>query len=189
MLKVLELFGGIGAPRQALENLGVKYKIIDYVKWWPWAVKAYNQMFDNNYKPEDVKDWNLNIDLLFHGSPCQDWSNAGGRDLTKGRSLLYLRTLEIIEKELHPKPKYIVWENVPGLISKKFKPYFQYYLNKLTEFGYTNYWKVLNAKDFGLPQSRNRVFVVSIRNDIKQEFNFENLKTKPMKPLLEFIDI
>lgn len=155
MIKVLELFGGIGAPRQALENLKIDFKIIDYVEWWPWAVKAYNQMFDNSYKAEDVRDWNLNVDLLFHGSPCQDWSNAGLRDLSKNRSLLYLRTLEIIEKELNPKPKYIIWENVPGLISKKFKPYFQYYLDKLVELGYKNYWKVLNAKDFGLPQSRN----------------------------------
>lgn len=189
MIKVLELFGGIGAPRQALENLKVNYKIIDYVEWWPWAVKAYNQMFENNYQTQDVRDWNLNVDLLFHGSPCQDWSNAGTRDLTKGRSLLYLRTLEIIEKELHPRPKYIVWENVPSLISKKFNSYFQYYLDKLVELGYNNYWKILNAKDFGLPQSRKRVFVVSIRKDIKQEFNWNNLETKTMKPLLDFINI
>lgn len=187
-IKVLELFGGIGAPRKALENLGFDVKTIDYVEIWPWAVKGYNLIFNNNFNTQDVKTWNLDIDLLFHGSPCQDWSNAGKQDLSTGRSLLYKKTLEIIKK-LNPKPKYIIWENVLGLISKKHKQYFDIYLNELENLGYTNTWKVLNAKDFGIPQSRNRVFVISIRNDINQTFNFDNLKTKEMQPLLNFINI
>lgn len=188
-IKVLELFGGIGPPRKVLENLGFNVKTIDYVEWWKWPVTAYNKLFNNAYQTQDVNSWNHNIDLLFHGSPCQDWSNAGKQDLTTGRSLLYLKTLEIIEKQLFPKPKYIVWENVPGLVSKKHWKYFQYYLDTLQRLGYTNYWKILNAKDFGIPQSRNRVFVVSIHNDAQQTFDFDKLKLQAMKPLLNFINI
>lgn len=93
MLQILELFGGIGAPRKALENLGVLLKSVDYVEIMPYAVKAYNRMFCNDYQPQDITKWNLNVDLLIHGSPCQDWSNNGLNDENSGRSILYERTL------------------------------------------------------------------------------------------------
>ena len=107
-IKLLELFGGIGAPRKALENIGYDIKSIDYVEIIPYAVQAYNQIFDNNYKPQNVLDWNLNVDVLVHGSPCQDFSKAGKNDISTGRSILYERTLEIIEKQLSPKPKVVI---------------------------------------------------------------------------------
>jgi hypothetical protein len=66
LIKILELFGGIGAPRKALENLNVDLKSIDYVEILPYAVSVYNCIFDNKYKPQDVKTWNLNVDLLVH---------------------------------------------------------------------------------------------------------------------------
>lgn len=185
---MLELFGGIGAPRKALENIGLNVKSIDYVEVLPYAVEAYNLMFDNNYRPQNVLDWNLNIDLLVHGSPCQDFSKAGKNDLSSGRSILYNRTLEIIEKELHPRPKYVLWENVKGLISKKHKNHFNHYLKKMESLGYVNYWSILNSLDFGIPQNRERVFVVSIRKDIPKYFDFEMLEKKPMRPLIEFLD-
>jgi DNA (cytosine-5)-methyltransferase 1 len=187
-LKVLELFGGIGAPRKALENLGVKIKSVDYVEILANAVKAYNAMYDNKYSPQDVLEWNLNVDLLVHGSPCQDFSKAGLNDITSGRSILYNRTLEIIEKELHPRPKYVLWENVPGLLSKKHIKHFNHYLNSIENLGYTNYFKVLNAKDFGVPQNRPRIFTLSIRNDLQQSFNFNNLKFKEMDNIINFLD-
>ena len=125
-LKVLELFGGIGAPRKALENIGIDVKSIDYVEILPYAVKAYNSMFDNGYKPQDITKWNMNVELLVHGSPCVDFSQAGKNDTNSGRSILYERTLEIIEKELHPRPKYVVWENVKGLLFKKHRHHFDH---------------------------------------------------------------
>ena len=76
-LKILELFGGIGAPRKALENLGFDIKSIDYVEILPFAVQAYNSIFDIAYKPQSVVGWNLNPDILIHGSPCQDFSKNG----------------------------------------------------------------------------------------------------------------
>ena len=187
-LKVLELFGGIGAPRKALENIGIDIKSIDYVEIIPQAVRAYNKLFDNSYKPQDVLTWNMNVDLLVHGSPCQDFSQAGLNDLNTGRSILYKRTLEIIEKLLNPRPKYIVWENVVGLLNKNNINHFNHYLRSMVELGYNNYYDVLNAKDFGIPQNRERVFVVSIRKDIEHDFSFFNLKKKDTKPLIDFLD-
>jgi len=187
-LKVLELFGGIGAPRKALENLGINVKSIDYVEILANAVKAYNAMYDNDYTTQDIKKWNINVDLLVHGSPCVDFSNAGRNDLSSGRSILYQRTLEIIEHELHPRPKYLIWENVEGLISKKHYHHFQHYLDTLENLGYKNYWRVLNALDFGLPQHRPRVFVVSIRSDLKQIFDFDALEERPKQNLLDYLE-
>ena len=77
MIKILELFGGIGAPRKALQNLGVDVKSIDYVEIYRKAVASYNAMFDNDYTTQDVKGWNLKPDILIHGGPCQDFSIAG----------------------------------------------------------------------------------------------------------------
>lgn len=162
MLQILELFGGIGAPRKALENIGINLKSIDYVEILPYAVEAYNAIFNNDYKPQDIKTWNLNVDILIHGSPCQDFSKNGLNNVNTGRSILYERTIEIIEKELLRKPKYVIWENVPNLLSSKHIAHFNYYLNKLESLGYTNFYNILNAKDYGLAQNRDRVFVVSI---------------------------
>lgn len=187
-LKILELFGGIGAPRNALELLDVNLKSVDYVETLPYAVYAYNQMFDNNYKPSSVLDWNLNVDLLVHGSPCQDFSLAGNNDINTGRSVLYERTLEIIERELNPRPKYVIWENVKGLISNLHKHHFCHYLDTMRRFGYTNHWQILNGLNAGIPQNRERVFVVSIRNDVNNNFNFEKIRKLTSQPLDYFLE-
>lgn len=185
MIKILELFGGIGAPRKALENLNLDIKSIDYVEILPHAVAAYNSMFDHSYKPQDIRDWNMNVDVLVHGSPCQDWSKNGKNDVSTGRSILYQRTLEIIEKELHPRPRVVIWENVTGLISKRHIDHFNHYLGAMEGMGYKNSFKVLNAKEFGLPQSRERIFTVSVLDDKSFEFP---IGSKEMKPLREYID-
>ncbi len=187
-LKVLELFGGVGAPRKALENIGVKVKSIDYVEILPYAVQAYNSIFNNDYTIQDITKWNMNVDLLVHGSPCVDFSQAGNNNINTGRSILYHRTLEIIESELHPRPKYVLWENVKGLLSTKHIEHFNHYLETMEKLGYKNHYQILNSLDFGLPQHRPRVFVVSIRKDLKQDFDFNALETKEMRPLIDFID-
>ena len=187
-LKILELFGGIGAPRKALENLGIKIKSIDYVEILPYAVAAYNSMFDNNYKAQDITKWNMNVDLLVHGSPCQDFSKGGLNDINTGRSILYERTLEIIKDELKPRPKYVLWENVPGLLSKQHIKHFNHYLEEMEKMGYSTVFNIENSLDYGIPQNRKRLFVMSIRNDIDKIFNFQNLRKRPMRPFIEFID-
>lgn len=184
-LQILELFGGIGAPRKALEKMNVDIKSIDYVEILPFAVQAYNQIFDNDYKPQDIKKWNLNTDLLVHGSPCQDWSKNGLNNINTGRSILYERTLEIIRDELTPRPKKVVWENVPNLLSDRHRHHFDHYLKEMESYGYTNHYKILNAKDYGIPQNRERVFTVSLLGG--EEFNFP--EPQPLqKSLKDYID-
>lgn len=117
-IKILELFGGIGAPRKALENLGYKIKSIDYVEILPFAVQAYNSVFNNDYGVQNIVGWNLNPDILIHGSPCQDFSKNGRNNINTGRSILYEETLAIIDHKLPERPKVIIWENVPNLLSE-----------------------------------------------------------------------
>ena len=188
MLKILELFGGIGAPRNALELLGINLKSVDYVEVLPYAVSAYNSMFDNNYKPSSVLDWNLNVDMLIHGSPCQDFSSAGKNNIKSGRSILYERTLEIIEKELNPKPKYVIWENVKGLLSKKHIEHFNHYLESMEKLGYRNVWEIRSGLQAGIPQNRERVFVVSIRKDVFNNFSFDKINDLIPQPLDYFLE-
>lgn len=183
--KILELFGGIGAPRYALEKIGVDIKSIDYVEILPYAVQAYNKIFDNGYKPQDIKLWNLDVDILIHGSPCQDFSKNGLNNINTGRSILYERTLEIIEKELLKRPKVVVWENVPNLLSKRHRQHFDHYLQTMESLGYTNSFKILNASKYGIPQNRERVYTISILGD--KEFIFPN--EKPLeKDIRSYID-
>lgn len=112
------------------------------------------------------------VDLFTYSFPCQSISTAGlQKGLTKGsgtRSSLLWECERIIETV---KPKYLLMENVKNLVGKKFKPYFEEWLKVLENLGYSNYWQVLNAKDYGIPQNRERVFVVSILDD-KTDYKF-----------------
>jgi DNA (cytosine-5)-methyltransferase 1 len=189
-LKVLELFGGIGACSKALERLGIDYEIADYVEIDKYAVKSFNAMHGTNFEPQDVCKWNkdIEVDLIMHGSPCQDFSlaglQAGGDEGSGTRSSLMYETIRIVEKL---KPKYVIWENVKNVISKKHKHNYDNYCNKMTELGYANYGQVLNAKDYGIPQNRERVFTISIRKDLNQTFQFpakQELKLR-LKDMLE----
>lgn len=121
------------------------------------------------YKPDKADVGK--IDLLFHGSPCQDFSLAGkqaGGDKDSGtRSSLMYETIRIVEKL---KPKYVIWENVKNLLSKKHRHNFDAYLETMEQLGYTNYYQVLNAKDYGIPQNRERVFTISILGDENYKF-------------------
>ena len=123
-----------------------------------------------------------------HGSPCQDFSlagkQAGGDEGSGTRSSLMYETIRIVEKL---KPIYVIWENVKNLLSKNHRHNFEAYLNKMSEIVYTNYYQVLNAKDYGIPQNRERVFTISIRKDIDKSYAFppaQELKLR-LKDILE----
>lgn len=190
MIKILELFGGIGAPRKALINLGIEHKSIDYVEFNEKAVRSYNAMFDNRYKPQTVVGYDLKPDILVHGSPCQDFSIAGkqyGGNVEDGtRSSLMFETIRIIENLGVWKPRVVIWENVTNVLSKRMKGAFNHYLDDMTRLGYTNSYDVLDARDFGIPQARKRLFTVSTLD--KHHFNFFNLAQKPMRPISEFLE-
>lgn len=164
-IKVLELFSGIGATSKALSNIGIDYVLVDAVEIDQYAVNSFNAVHGTSFKPQDIREWDkdIDVDLLVHGSPCQDFSIAGlgaGGDKGSGtRSSLMYETLRIVHKL---RPKYVVWENVKGLLSKKHIHNFDAYLIHMSTLGYKSMFKVLNAKDFGIPQNRERVFTVSV---------------------------
>ena len=127
--------------------------------------------------PEDVPD----CDLLTYSFPCTSVSLAGKQDgLEKGSgtsSSLLWECQKIIEAK---KPKYLMMENVKNLVGKKFKSFFDEWVTYLDEQGYNTYWKVMNAKDYGIPQNRERVFAISVLKDsdigydFPKEFPLEN---------------
>jgi len=184
MLKILELFGGIGACSKALERLGIEYEIADYVEIDKYAVSSYNAMHHTNFEPQDICKWDkdIEVDLIMHGSPCQDFSlaglQAGGDEGSGTRSSLMYETIRIVNKL---KPKYVIWENVKNMISKKHIHNFNNYIERMGELGYTSYYRVLNAKDYGIPQNRERVFTISIRNDLNIGYVFPEKKELKLK--------
>lgn len=107
-LKVLELFGGIGACSTALKRLNINYEIVDYVEIDKYAVKSFNAIHNTNFEPQDISKWDkdVEVDLIMHGSPCQDFSlagkQAGGDEGSGTRSSLMYETIRIVEK-LKPK--------------------------------------------------------------------------------------
>ena len=193
-LRVLSLFSGIGAFEMALRNIEIDYELVNFCENDKYAIKSYCAIHgvDENLNLGDITKVSIenlpkDIDLITHGSPCQDFSVAGlqrgGDEGSKTRSSLMWNTVEIIK---HCKPKYVIWENVKNVLSKKHKHNFDKYLKTLELLGYTNYWKVLNAKDYGVPQNRERVFVVSILGEHKPyEFPKPIKLEKRLKDILE----
>lgn len=165
-IRVFEAFAGIRTQSIALRNIGVSYEVVAISEIDKYAIQAgeaiqgkANNLGDiSKIKVEDVPQH----DLFTYSFPCQSLSVAGKQEgLIRGqtRSGLLYECEKIIE---YCRPKYLLMENVKNLVGKKFKPQFDEWLNYLESLGYTNYWKVLNAKDYGVPQNRERVFVVSI---------------------------
>lgn len=190
-IKILELFGGIGSPRCALRNLGIKTKAIDYVEIDEAAVRSYNAMFESElpYKTQSVVGWNLKPDILIHGSPCQDFSIAGqqkgAEEGSETRSSLMWETIHIIDQMGEWKPKFVIWENVKNVRSKHMIANFNRYISEMARMGYTSSFETLDAREFGLPQARERVFTVSVLDG--QPFQFDDLIRTPMKNIHDFL--
>ncbi|WP_303838992.1 DNA cytosine methyltransferase [Selenomonas ruminantium] len=172
-LRLLSLFSGIGAPERALDTAGIPFELVAYCEIDKYAAKSYSLLHHvpesmnlgdiTKIVPEELPDF----DMVFHGSPCQSFSVAGrGEGGEKGsgtRSSLLWNTVEIVKVK---KPKFVLWENVPNVLSPKHLPVFQEYLAALDEMGYESTFDVLNAKDYGVPQNRERIFCISrLRED------------------------
>ena len=174
-MKVLSLFSGIGAFEKALDRLEVSYELVNYCEIDKYAAKAYSMIHGCSEEKNlgditkvDTSKLPSDIDLTTYGFPCQDISLAGKQkgfeaEGERTRSGLFFEALRIIEDV---KPRIAIAENVKNLTSKKFKKEFDIVLSSLEQAGYNNYWQVLNAKDYGIPQNRERVFIVSIRKDV-----------------------
>ena len=122
----------------------------------------------------DIKALPKDFTLLTHGSPCTSFSNAelqlGGDRGSGTPSSLMWNSVEIIK---HCKPKFVIWENVSNVLSPKHKHNFDEYINTLDNAGYNSYHKVMNSKDYGTPQNRNRIFVISVLKEIDNEEEFK----------------
>ena len=203
MIRLLSLFSGIGAFEKALTRQKIPFEIVNYCEIDKYASKSYSVLHgvseDLNLKDVTKVDTSLlkdkGINLITYGFPCQDISTAGKQ---KGlfdengkptRSGLFFEALRIINDL---KPNICIAENVKALCSKKFKDQFDLIINSLNDVGYNCYYDVLNAKDYNLPQARERIFIVSIRKDIDNGlFKFpdkQELKIKLHDLLSEEVD-
>ncbi len=171
-IKVLSLFSGIGSFEKALKNLNIDFELVNYCEIDKFASYAYSVLHkvDENLNLGDISKVDVkklnDFDLLTYGFPCQDISLAGKRrGIIKGetRSGLLFEALKIIEEK---KPSYAIAENVKNLTSKMFINDLKNMVQELDDMGYNSYWKILNSKDYRSAQSRERVFIVSIRKDV-----------------------
>lgn len=167
MIKVFEAFSGIGTQRMALRNLGIEHEVVAIAEIDKYALASYEAIHGDCPNLGDISKIDPNTipahDLFTYSFPCQDISVAGKqKGFEKGgktRSGLLWECEKVIRAK---RPRYLLMENVKNLVSKKFKPGFEEWLTALEEMGYTNYWQILNAKDYEIPQNRERVFCVSI---------------------------
>lgn len=190
MIKVFEAFAGYGSQSMALRRLGIDFQVVGISEIDKYAIQAYMAVHGDtpNYGDISKIDWSCvpDFDFLTYSFPCTDISTAGQqKGLAEGsgtRSSLLWECRKAIEAK---RPKYLLMENVKNLVSKKFTPYLKEWLRFLEGQGYSNFTKVLNAKDFGVPQNRERVFMVSIFGEASFHFPKPFTLEKRLKDVLE----
>jgi len=170
-LRLIELFAGIGSQTQALTNIGVPHKVVAISEIDKYAIQSYEAIHGKVNNLGDIRAIEALTDADFwtYSFPCQDISvagkGAGIKEGTRSGLLFEVERLLNVASENGTLPQYLLLENVKNLVSKKFKADFDRWLSFLSSLGYTNYWQILNAKDYGIPQNRERVFCVSIRGE------------------------
>jgi len=204
MINVGSDFSGVGAFNQALDSLNINYKTVFACDWDKYARETYIHNYgEPDYYPSDVYDRQIpkeSLDIYMTSPPCQAFSLAGKRKGEKDkRGILFYNSHEFIVKN---KPRYFIFENVKGLLSddsgKTFNRWLDYLGGKSVNGNpvifpledavpYHIYHKVLNAKNYGVPQNRERVFIVGIRDDSDNTFTWPKEKhlTKRLKDVLE----
>lgn len=199
-IRVFEAFAGYGSQAMALERLKkdfpeFDYKVVGISEIDKHAIRAYMAVHGETPNFGDISkiDWNNvpDFDLFTYSFPCTDISSAGRQEgLKEGsgtRSSLLWECRKAIEAK---KPKYLLMENVKALVSERFIPYYKKWDTYLRMLGYSNFSKVLNAVDYGVPQNRERIFMISILNAEESYFfpKAFNLETKLSDILEEEVD-
>ncbi len=185
-IRLIELFAGVGSQAMALRDIGADFQHHRVVEFDRHAVASYNAIHGTSFTPTDIRDVHgsdlgiTELDrfcyILTYSFPCQDLSLAGKRrGMAKGtgtRSGLLWEVERILQElawEQHL-PQVLLMENVPQVHGKKNRADFDLWVRFLSSLGYTSRWQDLNAKDYGIPQSRNRCFMVSILGDFDYTF-------------------
>jgi DNA (cytosine-5)-methyltransferase 1 len=204
MIKVGSDFSGVGAFNQALIRLGVEYKEVFACDMDKFARETFIHNYgEPEYYPTNVYDRDIpseSLDIYMTSPPCQAFSLAGKRlGKEDKRGILFFNSHEFIQVN---KPRFFIFENVRGLLSDDGGRTFQEWVNMLggksvngvpvlfpydDSLPYHLYWQVLNAKHHGVPQNRERVFLIGIRDDADNRFQFprEEHLTKRLKDVLE----
>ncbi len=195
-IRVFEAFAGYGSQAMALKRLQcdfpdkVKFEFVGISEIEPYAIAAYNAVHGDTPNFGDILkiDWAQvpDFDLFTYSFPCQDISTAGKQkgfiEGSGSRSSLLWECRRTIEAK---RPKFLLMENVKALVQKKFMPEFQRWIDTLVDLGYSSFWQMLNAKDFGIPQNRERVFMVSILGEATFEFPKPFPLEKRLRDVLE----
>lgn len=159
-MNYISLFSGIEAASCAWEDLDLSPVLFSEIDPYPASVLKYHYPSVSNIGDITKVDWSEysnKIDLIVGGSPCQSFSYAGKREGLNGESRLMFEYIRAIQEV---RPKWLIWENVPGVLSSGKGNDFRFLLNSLAELGYSLAWRILDSKYFGVPQQRRRVFVV-----------------------------
>jgi DNA (cytosine-5)-methyltransferase 1 len=189
-ISVFEAFAGYGGASFALKKSGVKFKVVGYSENDKYASGIFdlNHPGIRNYgditkiNPKDLPDF----DLFTGGFPCQPFSSAGlGKGELDIRGTLFYDIIRICSVK---RPKYVLLENVKGLTTKKHSDTFNKVLSELGRIGYDIQWRLLNSKDFGIPQNRERVWIYGIRGKLPKEFDLAPEKIKLKRKFKDFLD-
>lgn len=189
-LRVFEAFSGYGSQSMALRNIGVDYEVVGISEIDKYAIMAYNAVHGETKNYGDIAkiDWEEvpDFDFLTYSFPCTDISNAGiqlGFEEGSGtRSSLLWECKKAIDAKM---PKFLMMENVKAIASGKFLPGLLKWQEYLTLKGYTNFTAILNAKDYGIPQNRERCFIISILGDAWYDFPHPIPLRLKLKDMLE----
>ena len=191
-LKVFTAFSGYDSQCMALDRLhrhnpDFNYELVGWAEIDKYAIAAHNAVYpqwaERNYGDISKIDWAQvpDFDIFTYSSPCQDFSQAGkqagGTEGSGTRSSLLWECRRAI---LAKKPKYLLMENVAALVSQKFIRLFNAWQLELERYGYRNFAKVLNAKDYGVPQNRERIFMVSVLDE-QARYEFPDPMPLPLR--------
>lgn len=197
-LRLIELFAGIGAQAKALENLGVKFEHYRICEFDKYAVASYNAVHGTDFTTSDITKIHaadlgiVETDkyeyIMTYSFPCTDLSKAGkqqGMSRESGTRSGLLWEVERLLKEAEELPQILLMENVPDVLSEKNSADFFAWCRFLEDLGYTNKYAILNAKDFGVPQNRERCFMLSWLGDFHYDFPQSKPLTVRLKDFLE----
>lgn len=198
-IRLITTFSGIGSQEMALKRLGVDFEIYKAVEFDEFAIRSYNAIHGTNFPTLDIRDVHAAdleiVDrdkycyILFYSWPCTDLSLAGkqaGMEEGSGtRSSLLWEVKRLIEELKDNLPDVLISENVPQCHSDSNLPAFDRWIQFLRKLGYSNFYQDLNAKDFGVPQNRDRCFMVSMLGKYDFAFPKEIPLEKVMADVLE----